>query len=171
VRGAYFDHSKTLAEKLRPSKDQALQLEEKRKEIESHTRMLDEVKKELATAQSTQKTEQTTISDMKNKKIQEEKKLQLATTDFEDKQLGFMSDVIALEGKIDAMTKLPSRMSADHGKALQQVYNKKIKIHQVPLLLEDAKVIKAVPLALRVLDKTESQSMRSNRMTKPASTQ
>jgi len=108
---------------------------------------------------------------MKNKKNLEEKKLQLATNDFEDKQLSFMSDVVALEGKIDAMTKLPSKMSADRGKALQQVYTKKITIHQLPLLIEDAKVIKAVPLALRIPDKIESQSMRSNRMTKPVSTQ
>lgn len=79
-----------------------------------------------------------------------------------------MSDVIALEEKIDAIAKLPSKMSADQGKVLKQAYNRKITKHQVPVLIEDAKVIKAVPLALRVADKTESQSMRSSRVLKPA---
>lgn len=105
---------------------------------------------------------------MKKEKFDEEKKLQSVTADFEAKQLSFMSDVIALEEKIDAIAKLPSKMSADQGKVLKQAYNRKITKHQVPVLIEDAKVIKAVPLALRVADKTESQSMRSSRVLKPA---
>lgn len=75
--------------------------------------MLEEAKRGLEIAKNTQKAEQTTLAELKTKKIDEEKKLQSVTADFEDKQLSFLSDVIALESKIDIIARLPSKMSAD----------------------------------------------------------
>jgi len=68
--------------------------------------LLEEANRGLEIAKNTQQAEQTTLAELKNKKINEEKTLQSVTADFEDKQLSFLSDVIALESKIDAIARL-----------------------------------------------------------------
>lgn len=93
------------------------------------------------------KEEQKAIDSSKAATLTQEKDLQKATTELEEKQLIFLQDLVKLEQRIDAITKNPSKMTADMGRNLQALYRAKISPNNLPNLIEDQKIVKDVPLA------------------------
>ena len=107
IRGPYFEHAKKLAESQRNSLDKSLQLEEKRKEITSLQRLLEERNKDLETIQISQGFEKQEIDGLKGQKAGEEQKLQQLTTEFEERQISFLTDLVSLEDRINTQANHP----------------------------------------------------------------
>ena len=101
----YLENSQKLADQFRVTYDNEVQLREKRNEIEELTEILDGKKRGLLTVQAKHKTEQADIDSMKTANTSLESDLQKSTSAFEQKQLSFLNDIVALEGRLDSMSK------------------------------------------------------------------
>ena len=110
--------------------------------------MVAEEKRDLTSVKATQKTEQDGVTQQENQIALQDKELQKATTSFENKQLGFMNDVLALGAKIaGTVQKTPSDQAA---KASLNLYNQKIGDQEIiKHLIVDQKALIATPLNKR----------------------
>ena len=110
--------------------------------------MVAEEKRDLTSVKATQKTEQDGVTQQENQIALQDKELQKATTSFENKQLGFMNDVLALGTKIaGTVQKTPSDQAA---KASLNLYNQKIGDQEIiKHLIVDQKALIATPLNKR----------------------
>ncbi len=124
--------------------------------------MLEEKKRELETTQSELTAEKQSLTGLQTQKTKMTADLQKVTTEFEKKQLSFMTDIQALEQKIAQMSTSTNKMTSDQGKVLQNKFVQKIAPLQIPMMIEDQAVIITVPLVKRKYEPAES--IRSSRI-------
>ena len=105
VARPYLDQGNKLAESMRQSLDMDLQLREARTEAKKLDELVEEKNKLKLKSEQARKDEQSGIDQLNADKVKLAADLQKVTTAFESKQLNFMRDMVALEGRIDSISK------------------------------------------------------------------